>query len=117
MLALWNGGEADPAEVYARGCTVDGGVTTFDPEEVVPEIAKYRSAFPDLRWTVDQWFAAGERYVLRMHASGTHTGEAASRIHTPIATASQDAPLQKVPQPHVAPRVFLRKHRRSSEES
>src|SRR5712691_6573748 len=96
MLALWNGGEADPAEVYARGCTVDGGVTTFDPEEVVPEIAKYRSAFPDLRWTVDQWFAAGERYVLRMHASGTHTLEAfPSEIGT-VAPSSQAFTLKGI---------------------
>ena len=44
------------------------------PEDVLPTIAKYRAAFPDLLWVVDQWFRAGERYVLRMHASGTHTG-------------------------------------------
>jgi predicted ester cyclase len=64
MLDLWNGADVDPADVYAR-----------TPEDVLPTIAKYRSAFPDLRWAVDESFAVGDRYVLRMHATGTHTGE------------------------------------------
>jgi predicted ester cyclase len=76
MLELWNGADLDPAEVYARGCTVDGGVDVFDPEDVLPEIRKYRAAFPDLRWSVERWLATGERYVLRMQATGTHTGAA-----------------------------------------
>jgi predicted ester cyclase len=63
MLALWNGQDDDPAEVY-------GDV----PDDVPATIARYRSAFPDLCWVVDEWFAAGGRYVLRMRASGTHTG-------------------------------------------
>jgi hypothetical protein len=76
MLELWNGGDVDPAEVYARGCTVDGGAGVFDPEDVMPEIWKYRAAFPDLRWSVERCFATGGRYVLRMQATGTHTGAA-----------------------------------------
>jgi predicted ester cyclase len=63
MLELWNGGDVDPDDVYAP-----------TPDDVRPTIAKYRAAFPDLRWAVDEWFRAGERYVLRMHATGTHTG-------------------------------------------
>jgi hypothetical protein len=53
----------DPAEVYAPV-----------PDDVPPTVAKYRASFPDLRWTVDEWFAAGSRYVLRMRASGIFTG-------------------------------------------
>ena len=75
MLDLWNGAEVDPADVYVRGCATDGGASTFDPEEVVPVIATFRSAFPDLLWRVEDWFAVGDRYVLRMTATGTHTGE------------------------------------------
>jgi predicted ester cyclase len=63
MLELWNGGHVDPADVYDA-----------TPDDVRPTIAKYRAAFPDLNWVVDEWFPAGDRYVLRMHASGTHTG-------------------------------------------
>ena len=64
MVDLWNGRGVDPHDVYA---TV--------PEDLVPTIARYRAAFPDLRWEIDEWFAAGERYVLRMHATGTHGAE------------------------------------------
>lgn len=74
LLDLWNGHEVDPADVYARGCTVDGGTSAFDQGDVLPEIEKYRSAFPDLRWSIERWFAVGDRYVLRMQATGTHTG-------------------------------------------
>ncbi len=74
MLDLWNGADVDPGSVYIRDCLTDGGPETFQPEEVTPIVAKFRSAFPDLHWEVEEWFAAGLRYVLRMRASGTHTG-------------------------------------------
>ena len=74
MLDLWNGGDVDPVTVYADNCLSDGGPETFQPSEVTPIIADYRSAFPDLRWAVEEWFSTGDRYVLRMQAKGTHTG-------------------------------------------
>jgi hypothetical protein len=61
MLDLWNGVDVDPAAVYA---TV--------PDDLVPTIARYRTAFPNLLWALDDWFVAGDRYVLRMHATGTY---------------------------------------------
>jgi len=87
MLKLWNGGDGDPADVYARECLTNGGPETFHPEEVLPVIANYRTAFPDLRWEVENWFSASDRYVLRMKASGNHTGGAfASEIGTALPT-------------------------------
>ena len=65
MLDLWNGGDVDPSAVYA-----------IVPHDLAATVARYRAAFQDLRWTIDSWFAAGDRYVLRMHAVGTHAGEA-----------------------------------------
>ena len=64
MVELWNGGDADPAGVYAR--VADDLVATID---------KYRRLFPDLRWEIDELLAVGDRYVLRMHATGTYAGE------------------------------------------
>jgi predicted ester cyclase len=64
---------------------VDGGAATFEPDEVVPEIAALRSSFPDLRFAVEESFSAGNRHVLRMRATGTHTGEA---FLTEIGTAA-----------------------------
>lgn len=75
MLALWNGANVDPEHVYASPCLVDGGPVSFQPQDAVDDVATWRSAFPDLRWQVLDWFSADGRYVLRMELSGTHTGE------------------------------------------
>jgi predicted ester cyclase len=75
MLALWNGASIDPKQVYASPCLVDGGPATFEPQDAVDDVATWRTAFPDLRWQVLDWFAADRRYVLRMELTGTHTGD------------------------------------------
>jgi predicted ester cyclase len=85
MLDLWNGGDLDPADVFARGCLVDGGVATFEPGDVAREIAKIRASFPDLRFTVEQSFSARGRHVLRMKATGSHTGDP---FETEVGTAA-----------------------------
>jgi hypothetical protein len=75
MLALWNGAtDIDPADLYVAGCLLNGGPVSFEPADAAAGIADYRAAFPDLRWSVDEWFASGNRYVLRMRCTGTHTG-------------------------------------------
>jgi predicted ester cyclase len=75
MLALWNGAtDIDPADVYVAGCLLNGGSASFEPDAVMANIGDYRAAFPDLRWSVEEWFSAGDRYVLRMRCAGTHTG-------------------------------------------
>ncbi len=38
-------------------------------------VSKYRSAFPDLRLTVDDIFAEGDEVVVRWAWSGTHEGD------------------------------------------
>ena len=38
-------------------------------------VAALRSAFPDLRWTVDDWVVGADKVVARGHANGTHRGE------------------------------------------
>jgi hypothetical protein len=81
MLDLWNGAtDLDPAEIYAAGCLTNGGPESFEPAEIIPTVATWRAAFPDLCWNVEEWFSAGDRYVLRLRAAGTHTG-------TPFTTA------------------------------
>ncbi|MDP9226442.1 MAG: ester cyclase, partial [Actinomycetota bacterium] len=35
----------------------------------------YRSAFPDLHYTVEDWIEAGDKYVSRVSASGTMRGD------------------------------------------
>jgi len=44
----------------------------------------YRAAFPDVRITVDDVIAAGEKVVLRWHSEGTHRGELAGLAPTGV---------------------------------
>lgn len=37
-------------------------------------VRKYRTAFPDLRVDIDDLFSAGDKVVVRWHATGTHRG-------------------------------------------
>ena len=44
------------------------------PESVRRTVQMYRAAFPDVRMTVDDVIAAGDKVVLRWHSEGTHRG-------------------------------------------
>ena len=37
---------------------------------------------PDLTFVIDEWFACGDRYILRMRADGTHQGPLQTRLGT-----------------------------------
>jgi predicted ester cyclase len=45
------------------------------PEVFKQTVTMYRSAFPDVRITVDDVIAAVDKVVLRWHSEGTHRGE------------------------------------------
>ena len=56
---------AEPAHIRAlRG-----------PEVLKRTVQMYRAAFPDVRITVDDVIAAGDKVVVRWHSEGTHRGE------------------------------------------
>jgi predicted ester cyclase len=72
-------GDLDVAdEIYAPDYV---GHNPLDPEDVRgPEGAKeqarmYRSAFPDVRLSIEEQVAEGDRVVTRWIGSGTHQGE------------------------------------------
>ena len=44
----------------------------------------YREAFPDVRISVDDVIAAGDKVVLRWHSEGTHRGELAGLAPTGV---------------------------------
>jgi predicted ester cyclase len=52
------------------------------PEQLKRMATMYRAAFPDLRITVDDVIAAGDKVVLRWHSEGTHRGELAGLAPT-----------------------------------
>ncbi len=45
------------------------------PEGVKQDISRYRRAFPDLRFTVEDLVAEGDKVVARVTVRGTHQGE------------------------------------------
>lgn len=45
------------------------------PEVLKQTVQMYRNAFPDVRITVDEVIAAGDKVVLRWHSEGTHRGQ------------------------------------------
>lgn len=45
------------------------------PEVFKRTVSMYRAAFPDVRITVDDIIAAGDKVVMRWHSDGTHRGE------------------------------------------
>ena len=65
---------AEPAELRAlRG-----------PDVLRRTVSMYRTAFPDVRITVDDVIAAGDKIVLRWHSEGTHRGELAGLAPTGV---------------------------------
>jgi predicted ester cyclase len=52
------------------------------PELFKRTVTMYRTAFPDVRITVDDVIAAGDKVVLRWHSEGTHRGELAGYAPT-----------------------------------
>jgi predicted ester cyclase len=73
---LWNGGELSVAEVLIASAHVHhlGDTDYHGPEGVKGLVVWLRTAFPDLRFAIDDVVSDGDRVVLRWTASGTHLG-------------------------------------------
>ena len=54
------------------------------PDALKRVVSMYRTAFPDLRMTVDDVIASGDKVVLRWHSDGTHRGELAGLAPTGV---------------------------------
>jgi serine phosphatase RsbU (regulator of sigma subunit) len=53
----------------------DGSVFERGPEDVKRFVGEFRSAFPDLRLSIDDQIAEGDKVMIRETARGTHQGE------------------------------------------
>lgn len=87
---VWNQGkEATIDELFvpdgvAHGLSKESGRQFQGPADFKPFWRAFRSAFPDIRVTVDDVVAEGEKVVARCTVRGAHTGHGwASRPHTP----------------------------------
>jgi predicted ester cyclase len=54
------------------------------PDGIKRTVTMYRTAFPDLRMTVDEAIASGDKVALRWHSEGTHRGELAGLAPTGV---------------------------------
>jgi len=54
------------------------------PDGLKRIVTMYRAAFPDVRMTVDDVIASGDKVVLRWHSEGTHRGELAGLAPTGV---------------------------------
>jgi steroid delta-isomerase-like uncharacterized protein len=75
---IWNNGNLDVAdELFSRDYVNHDPASPEIPPgpEGVKQLAKmYRRAFPDLRFTIDEMLATGDRVVTRWTGEGTHRG-------------------------------------------
>ena len=73
---VWNRGDFVVAgELLARDYVDHDSSYPPGPEGVRAEMSMYRSAFPDLRFTVEDVIAEGDRVATRVSAIGTHQGD------------------------------------------
>ena len=76
---VWSEGQLDVIdELFADDfvATIVGAPEQIrGPQGFREFVVMYRTAFPDLRITVDEQFAEGETVVTRWTATGTHEGE------------------------------------------
>jgi steroid delta-isomerase-like uncharacterized protein len=75
---IWNNGNLDVAdELFSRDYVNHDAASPEIPPgpEGVKQLAKmYRRAFPDLRFTIDEMLATGDKVVTRWTGEGTHRG-------------------------------------------
>ncbi len=77
---VWNQGKLEVIdELTAANCvfndpTLPGGKVT-GPKAYKQVVQMYRAAFPDLRITINDQIAEGDKVVTRWTATGTHKGE------------------------------------------
>ena len=77
---VWNEGRAETVrELLAPSLLGEGqvedGSTITTPEEFLAFQARLLKAFPDLKITIEDAFAAGDKVAARWVSRGTHTGD------------------------------------------
>ena len=82
IAAIWHQGQVEaieeviaPTYVYHTSHTVgDGGHEVYGPDGVRNTVSAWRSAFPDLRFTLEDLIVEGDKIVARWTCRGTHQG-------------------------------------------
>lgn len=74
IAEAWNAGNLNAVDALVHD---DYGIPGADrgPEAVKQNVAIYRAAFPDLRWSIEEMIAEGEWVAVRLMLYGTQQGE------------------------------------------
>ena len=76
---LWNKGDLSVADEVLAPTYVHHDLSTPDfgrgPESEKKRVALYRTAFPDLHFTIDDLIAENDKVVVRWTCRGTHKGD------------------------------------------
>lgn len=76
MLEMWNEGNLGLADqLFARDYVSHDPANRVQGTEGVKQlVTKYRTAFPDTHFTIEEMIAEGDKVVTRWKAEGTHRG-------------------------------------------
>jgi len=77
---VWHQRNVDALDRYVTADTVGHDPATGDTRGIEAgkkQIRGYLTAFPDLKFTIDEMFGEGNMLCARWHTSGTHQGELA----------------------------------------
>ena len=74
---IWNQGKLEVIdEIYAADFVHHSpGSPDLDPEGLKQFVTMYRSAFPDIQFTIEDQIAEGDKVVTRWSTAATHKGE------------------------------------------
>ncbi|MEU3626410.1 hypothetical protein BS329_08910 [Amycolatopsis coloradensis] len=74
-IATWNSGDLEGmAEFWSPDMVHHTRMGSHGFESVLTIVSDFMRAFPDLRFTIEDILADGDRVATRMTATGTHTG-------------------------------------------
>ncbi len=74
---VWNGNLAVADEIFSTDFVFHSAITEDDlsPESIKRRVTRYRTAFPNVKATVEDQLAEGDKVASRVSWRGTHQGE------------------------------------------
>jgi steroid delta-isomerase-like uncharacterized protein len=98
---VWNKGNLAVLDEIIAKDHVNSGPGTIPglpngPEGTKQLVTTYRNAFPDIRFTIDEQIAEGDKVVMRWTAQGTHQGELAGLPATGKSTTVTGIALYRI---------------------
>lgn len=109
IAAIWHQGHPEaleeviaPTYVHHTSSTIeDGRDAVYGPDGVRHMVAAWRSAFPDLQFTLDDLLVEGDKVVARWTCRGTHHGVFRGMAPTGTRVTFTGMTLSRIAQGHI----------------